>query len=64
MPFVVVIPRMMTFGDAPGEPAVEIWTPLTLPCREFIAFIEGMSTMSSPRMVEIELVRSLFLTTP
>src|SRR5258708_26171964 len=48
LPPIVPKPRMVTCGEAPGEPLLMMFTPATLPCRDESAFCEASFEISAP----------------
>ena len=63
-PLMEFVPRIRISGSAPARPEFTICTPATLPCREDNGFVAGLLAISSPLMLVIEPVKSLFLALP
>ena len=59
-PLMEFVPRIRISGSDPARPELTICTPATFPCREDSGFIAGLLANSSPLILVIEPVKSLF----
>ena len=63
-PLIEFVPRIRISGSEPARPEFTICTPATFPCKEESGFMAGLLASSSPLMLVIEPVKSLFLALP
>ena len=63
-PLMEFVPRIRISGSDPARPELTICTPATFPCREDSGFIAGLLANSSPLILVIEPVKSLFFALP